>query len=88
MPVTLPPSSQGTQVVGGHLANDLEDADDTPEVANVEHRQLKLDVAIVTSAVGQALSTCLTHSILGTGALVQRRLASRDMSHDTRLMHH
>ena len=70
-------------MVGGHLANDLEDADDTPEVANVEHRQLKLDVAIVTSAVGQALPTCLTHSILGAGALVQRRLASHDMLRDT-----
>ena len=74
---------------GGHLANDLQDADDAPEVANVEDRQLKLNVAIVTSAVGQALPTCLTHSILGAGALVQGDSyhVTCHMTHDVMIIH-
>lgn len=77
------PSSSPSSQDADYLAYDLQDANDAPEVANVEHRQLKLNVAIVTSTVSQALPTRLTHSILGAGTLVKKSPTSRDMSPDT-----
>ena len=71
------PSPQDEQS-SDYLTNYLEDANDVLEVANVEDRQLQLNVAIVTSAVGQGLTACLTHGILGA-----RTLATGDASHMT-----
>ena len=77
-----PPHPLLSHTCDEYLAYDLKDGNDAPEVPNVEHGQLKLDVAIVTSTVGQVLPTRLTHSILGTGTLVGEEATSRDMSHD------
>ena len=51
------------------LANILQDDYGAPEVANMKHGQLKIDVTIVTNAVGKRLTTRVTLGVFLTRSL-------------------
>ena len=54
-----------------NLADILQDDNGALEVANMEDRQLQVNVAIVTNAVSQGLATHLTADVLLAGALTE-----------------
>ena len=54
-----------------HLAYVLQYNDDVPEVADVEHGKLQVDVAIVTDTLSQGLTTHITVRVLLARTLEQ-----------------
>ena len=61
------------------LADGLQDSDDGPEIADVEHRQLEIDEAVMTDAIDEAEAASSAFSVFPTRseATVQNAVGSR-----------
>lgn len=67
-----------------YLAYVLQYSDDVAEIAHMENRELKVDISIVTNAVSQGLSACVTGRVLLACALEGGREGGRKRKGETK----